>query len=316
MVSNLCIWRNPVQAVLNDLAVHSVREPRECSSTCLRKECGYTYSSLSQSEVSVRRLLLAVLIASTCACVAQAATDTPRKIGADELIQIVAAAQDTPDAELEKKLTNVVLADQLSSARLAKLMNRLPRERSCMALMLLADQSMFLPPPADAMSVDAAPNAAAMRQMLVKIVNYVNPAVRQLPNLMATRLTNGFEDRPREDRLTSTGIESLESLPLHWVGSLKMEVTYRDRQEVEDKSVKAEKKGNGIGGLITNGEFGPVLSTVLADALKATSHGLAGRKAAMERWPFSIIRYQSTVRITMCSSAVKWMAMTPMAWRR
>lgn len=47
-----------------------------------------------------------------------------------------------------------------------------------------------------------------------------------------------------------------------------MNVTYRDRQEVEDKSVKVEKKGNGVGGLMTSGEFGPVLSTVLADALK------------------------------------------------
>jgi hypothetical protein len=118
------------------------------------------------------------------------------------------------------------------------------------------------------MPVDASPNASATRQMLVKIVNYVNTTVRQLPNLMATRFTNGFEDRPREERLTSTGIESLERLPLHWVGSLNMAVTYRDRQEVEDKTVKAEKKGNGVAGLMTRGEFGPVLNTVLADALK------------------------------------------------
>ncbi len=216
----------------------------------------------------MRQLPLLVLIMSICVCVAPAATDSPKKVGVVELIQIVAAAQGVPDADLAQNLTGVVLTDRLNGVSLTELMNRLPGEKSRAAVTVLADQSIFLPPPAVEMPADPAPDAAATRQMLVKVVNYVNTTVRQLPNLMATRFTNGFEDRPREEKLTSTGIESLDDLPLHWVGSLNMEVTYRDRQEVEDKSVKAEKKGNGVGGLMTTGEFGPVLSTVLSDALK------------------------------------------------
>jgi hypothetical protein len=216
----------------------------------------------------VRQLPLAVLILSICANVSPAEADTAKKVGTDELLQMVAAAQSMPDADMAQKLAGLVLTDRLSSARLAELINRLPGEKSRMAVTVLADQSIFLPPSPDAMPTDPIPDAASTRQMLVKVVNYVNTTVRQLPNLMATRATNGFEDRPREERLTSTGIESLEYLPLHWVGSVNMEVTYRDRQEVADKSVKVEKKGNGVGGLITTGEFGPVLSTILADALK------------------------------------------------
>lgn len=211
---------------------------------------------------------LAVLIISMCVYVTPAAADTPKRVGTDELIQIVADAQSLPDAELARKLTGVVLTDRLTSGRLAELMGSLPGDKSRTVVTVLADQSIFLPPSPHTVPDDGIPNAAATRQMLVKIVNYVNVTVRQLPNLMAARVTNGFEDRPREERLTSTGIESLDYLPLHWVGSLNMEVTYRDRQEVEDKSVKAEKKGNGVGGLITTGEFGPVLATILADALK------------------------------------------------
>ena len=92
---------------------------------------------------------------------------------------------------------------------------------------------------------DPVPDPAVTRPMLVAIVDYVNSTVRQLPNLMASRFTNGFEDRPQSETLTDTGIESLGYLPLHWVGSLSVGVTYRDRKEVEDS--QGEDKEGGIG---------------------------------------------------------------------
>ncbi|HKU27988.1 MAG TPA: hypothetical protein VJQ54_21145 [Candidatus Sulfotelmatobacter sp.] len=211
---------------------------------------------------------LAVLILSICVYVPAAATDTPKKVSSDELVQIVSASQSTPDADLAQKLTGVSLTDRLSGRRLAELTGRLPGDKSRMALMMVAGQSIFLLPPADEMPVNAAPDPASAQQMLLTVVKYVNATVRQLPNLMAMRLNNGFEDQPREDKMGRTGVESTFYLPLHWVGSLRDEVTYRDRHEEEDKSVKVEKKGNGVGGLITTGEFGPILSIVLADAVK------------------------------------------------
>ena len=215
------------------------------------------------------RVPLVVLIVFLCVYVPAGASDTPKKVGANELIQIVADAHSVPDAELAQKLTGLELTEQLSGSRLADLASSLPGEKSRLALMQIADQSIFLPSPAGEMPTDAAPSAASAQQMLLQIVKYVNATVRQLPNLMATRFTNGFEDQPREDKMGRTGVESVFALPLHWVGSLRVEVTYRDRQEVEDKSVKVEKKGNAVAGLITSGEFGPVLSIVLADALKS-----------------------------------------------
>ena len=222
------------------------------------------------------QLRLAALILSICVSVPAGATDTPKKITSDELVQMVAAAQSMPDADSAQKLTGVVLTNRLSGTRLADLTSRLPGDKSRLALMLVADQSIFLLPPADEMPTDAAPSSASVQQMLLNVVKYVNATVRQLPNLMAMRFSNGFEDQPREDRMGRTGVESTFSLPLHWVGSLKVEVTYRNRQETEDKSVKVEKKGNGVAGLITGGEFGPILSIVLADAAKG--------KLAWTRW--------------------------------
>ncbi len=208
------------------------------------------------------------LMAATCVYAASPDANTSKKITPDELAQTVASAQQTTDADLAQKLTGLELTARLSGERLATLTSKLPGEKSRMALLMLADRSVFQPPPGDEIPADPVPDPAAMRPMLVKLVNYVNTTVRQLPNLMATRSTNGFEDRPREEKLTDTGVESLGYLPLHWVGSISVGVTYRDRKEVEDAKVKTKKEGSGVGGLVTSGEFGPILSTVLADALK------------------------------------------------
>jgi hypothetical protein len=238
----------------------------------------------------VHQVRLALLIVAVCVYVPAVATDAPKKVGADELIQIVAAAQTMPDADLAKKLTGLVLTDRLTGSRFADLTSKLPGDKSRLALMLIADQSVFLPPPPDEMPVDAPPTAASAQQMLLKVVKYVNATVRQLPNLMALRFSNGFEDQPREETMGHTGLESTFSLPPHWVGSLKVEVTYRNRQETEDKSVKAEKKGNGVGGLITAGEFGPILSIVLADALKSKLAWTHWEKASDET--IAVFHYQ------------------------
>src|ERR1035438_6645878 len=101
------------------------------------------------------------------------------------------------------------------------------------------------------------PDPAALRKMMALIVNYVNTTARQLPNLIATRSTTGFEDRPQEDVQEATGLMTLIYLPLHVVAKSSVEVTYRYRQEVVDaKAVKAQKHGPQISGLVTSGEFG------------------------------------------------------------
>jgi len=248
---------------------------------------------------------LAALIVSICVSIPTRATDTPKKVGAAELAQIVAASHSMPDADLAQKLTGMELTDRLSGARLADLTSKLPGDKSRLALMLVAGPSIFLPPSSDEITSDAAPDAASERQMLVNIVHYVNATVRQLPNLMAMRFSNGFEDQPREERQAAVGFESVFPLPLHWVGSLKDEVTYRDRREMEDKSMKIEKKGNGVEGLITTGEFGPILSMVMADALKskiAWTRWEKGNDGTLAVFHFEVPEDKSNYRLKFCCS--------------
>jgi hypothetical protein len=216
-------------------------------------------------------LLAALMLSAASANPAAPKPDGPEKVTVDQLEQALSVAHGKADVEMAQALSSLELTERLSAARLAHLKADLPGEKSQQALAILADQSAFLPPPEDEIVADPTPDAAATRQMLVQIVNYVNTTVRQLPNLMAIRDTSGFEDRPQEDRVDRTGTLSLSYLPLHLVGQSSVAVTYRDRKEVVDESAtKALKKGNPVGGLVTSGEFGPILTTVLADALKGT----------------------------------------------
>jgi hypothetical protein len=218
----------------------------------------------------MRPIALAALLAVSAFSVS-AASKTPalEKITVNQLQQAFAEAPGKTDADLAQQLSNFELTERLSPTLLAQFSANAPGEKSHQALLLLADKSAFLDPPAALIPADSTPDPAATRQMLVKIVNYVNTTLRQLPNLIASRETTGFEDRPQEDSLEATGIVGYSYQPLHFVGESLATVTYRDRKEVVDASVaKSTKKGPQIGGLTTSGEFGPILSTVLADALK------------------------------------------------
>jgi hypothetical protein len=218
----------------------------------------------------MRLFALAGLLAAS-ALVASGAPKTPaiEKITIGQLQQTLAASPGKPDAELAQELSTFELTERLSSVLLTKLDASVPGEKSRQALLLLADKSAFLDPPAAEIPSNSTPDPAATRQMLVKIVNYVNTTLRQLPNLITSRETTGFEDRPPEDVQEATAVVSLSYMPLHFVGKSLAMVTYRDRKEVVDNKVaKATKQEGKIGGLITTGEFGPILSTVLADALK------------------------------------------------
>jgi hypothetical protein len=217
----------------------------------------------------MRKWLLVLLVAGlTIAAVAENAV-LPAKVTVEQLENALAASHGKPDADLAQQLLNMELTERLSTAKLAHLKADLPGTKSQEALVALADSSAFLDPPNAETPAMPMPDPAALRKMITLIVNYVNSTVRQLPNLIATRSTTGFEDRPQEDVLGGTGVTTLIYLPLHVVGRSSFDVTYRDRQEVVDeKAAKAKKHGPQIGGLVTSGEFGPLLSRVVGDALQ------------------------------------------------
>lgn len=188
------------------------------------------------------------------------------KVTVDQLEQTLATLHGKPDADVAKQIAGLELSERLNAAKLAKLKADLPGDKAREQLLILADSAAFLSPPALEIVADPAPNPAATRQMLTLIVDYVNTTARQLPNFLAVRDTIGFEDKPQNDVQGEIGISTEAAMPLHSVGKTSLTVTYRDRKEVVDE--KAVRHGAKIGGLTTSGEFGPILSLVVADALQ------------------------------------------------
>jgi VWFA-related protein len=217
----------------------------------------------------MRRFILLALAAVLVlpANAAQHATS----ITVEELQHLLAASEDAhqADADVARQLSRMELTERLSTPRLERMKAGLPGEMSRQALVVLADSSVFLDPPAAEIPANPRPEPAALRRMLVSVVNYVNTTVRQLPNFIATRDTTRFEDRPLQDIQGSVGMTTLIHLPLHVVGRSNVLVTYRDGLEVVEK-VAAKRKKDELQerGLFTEGVFGPILNTVVGDALK------------------------------------------------
>jgi VWFA-related protein len=214
-------------------------------------------------------MILVALVALVALSAHAAQQSTRMTVG--ELKQALAASADEhqEDADVARQLQGLELTERLSTANLARLKAGLPGEKSLQALAALADSSVFLEPPAAEIPANPKPDAAGLRRMLVSVVNYVNTTVRQLPNFMATRDTTRFEDRPQQDIQGEVGMTTSIYLPLHVVGRSDVLVTYRDGHEIVEKpSAKIKKGESQERGLFSEGVFGPILSTVVGDALK------------------------------------------------
>jgi hypothetical protein len=222
----------------------------------------------------------------------------------EQLTAQLSADQGKSDEEIAKDISALKLGERLSSARLARLSAGLPGDKSRQALLILADSSAFLAPPdADILS-NPTPDAATLRKMMVAIVDYVNTKERQLPNFIAMRETSAYEDRPAEDMLADggAGTVSLSYLPIHFAGKSSASVTYRDNHEVMESKVAA-KPGSQPKGLVTAGEFGPFLSTVLADAVKGKitwSHWMQGVEGPNAVFHYQVPRKLSNYLVRFC----------------
>ena len=179
------------------------------------------------------------------------------------------AADHVSDGDVAEQLFGLQLTERLSAASFARLKAGLPGEKASQALLALADSSEFLNLPAAEIPAAAVPGPAAQRQAIQLVVSYVTQTLHRLPNFMATRETTRFEDRP-QILYTDSNIVSEIYLPLHFVSKSSQPVVYRDGQEQADTG--ARKHGtpqSDSQGLVTRGEFGPILSTVLLDAAQS-----------------------------------------------
>ena len=184
------------------------------------------------------------------------------RMTAAQLEQVLRSLRGQPDATVARQLFSIEPSERLDPATVAKLEPFAPDKLSRQALMAVADQSLFLEPPATEILHDPPPDHAAQARIITMTVGYVTNTVHALPNFFATRVTTSFQDNPWYGRSASP--ENTEALhneePLHPVGTYVADVLYRHGAEV------VRGQTGGPRGLTTSGEFGPVLGTMLLDA--------------------------------------------------
>jgi len=200
-----------------------------------------------------------------------------------KLEQMLAEAHGQSDGKVASELYNVELTERASSVRLARWEAEFPGRRCHEALTELADASAFLNLPAEDMPANPPPDENAQKAILARTSQYVNTTISRLPNFYATRRTERFEDSPSHQTVEApnTAFASSQSgrpgftngqssdAPMHSIGTSNVSVTYRDGYELMgSKKLDLKVEGQDQPALQTAGEFGPILSVVLDDAMR------------------------------------------------
>jgi hypothetical protein len=205
----------------------------------------------------------------------------------DQASQLLAAAHHESDSKLARRLSHLQLTERADQATLEKWLTESPGKHTRRAVTELADASAFLPAPESDILAQAMPEPAEMSQIIVRAIAYVKQSMPRLPDFYAQRTTTHFEDAPalqqdlrntcnsavfRSLCLANSGANippsEVGSTPLHFESSAVATVTYRDGKEVTNKHWESAIAPSQLqNGLVTSGEFGPILMVVLSDAL-------------------------------------------------
>jgi VWFA-related protein len=177
-----------------------------------------------------------------------------------------ASAAHKPDAEIARQISGVELSERLSETALKRLGQQLDADpQSLLALHLLADQSAFLEPPRSEVPPDPAPDDAGQRRMLEAARSYVTQTLPSLPNFLATRTINRYDDSPQALKKGGWAVRS----GLHLVDTSSRETSVRDSRDAQSPTTGSALWQAQVG-LISGGEFGSTLGMVMADTAKGS----------------------------------------------
>jgi len=213
------------------------------------------------------------------------------RVTVEQLEHALSTINGSSDAEVARQLSGMELSQRLSTARLATLKARLKGKKARQALVALADESVFLAPPAGEIPSTAPPDAATQRLMMSRTVEYVNKTIPRLPNFFANRTMVQYHERPPKPGQTWKTAAGDQSLYLD--ETFKAKMLFRDGKEVvEEEATKGQPLKPGKRTLNTVGTFGPLLATVLVGATSAHSDLTWSRWEQGANGPQAVFRYR------------------------
>lgn len=169
------------------------------------------------------------------------------------------------DPDVARQIAGIELTERFTDATIYRLNTQLhPGPEAATALQLLAEQSAFLNPPADELPNLAVPDPPGAERILESANPYVAQTLPRLPNFLATRTINRYDDSPRELKKGAWPVRA----GLHLVGTSSHEISVREERENQPTTQGSAVWQQQIG-LISGSEFGTTLGMILADAPKA-----------------------------------------------
>jgi len=209
----------------------------------------------------MRRLVLFTFVAAMALPVSAAKRVTVAQF---EQALVAIGASHKADAEMARQIGGMELTERITEPALARLESRLaPGSKAAQAVELLADQSAFLDPPASEQPAAAVPGDATQKEMLAQARNYVMQTLPRLPNFLATRTINRYDDSPQAPKKDAWPVR----IGLHRVDSISREISVRDERENQPPTQGAAVWQKQIG-LISGGEFGNTLGMILTDTIQ------------------------------------------------
>jgi len=223
------------------------------------------------------------------------------RVTVDQLDQVLHSSHGRPDADLAKQLAEMELIERLDSDRLTHFEADLPGPQSKLALVAQADSSAFLRPPAALAPLPPTPTVDEQIQWLKLAANYATKALSKLPNFFATRNVILFADSPARQELSVY----YPYQSLHQIDRSKATVLYREGKQVLDAESTERSQSSSLG-LISTGEFGPILGTVLADSSRSSltwSHWESRAAGPVAVYRFAVPRDKSHYQVKFCCLA-------------
>jgi hypothetical protein len=223
-----------------------------------------------------------------------------RPVSITQFEQLLTPLHGQTDRKAAKQLSGLTLTERATSARLARWESSFAGKRCHEKLTELADASAFLDPPGDDFAADPPPAMAAQRDMLLKAIDATLNVIHRLPNFYATRLTERFEDAPplvatirggmptsgrggRGGNVASITSEEPEKVPMYLASTTHTIVRYYDGHEMQGNKVADADTTQALSSeLRTSGEFGPILTMSLTEAIRNTIQWARWQKTANE----------------------------------
>lgn len=210
------------------------------------------------------------------------------------------------DAEVSAELQNIELTDQLTHSTMNSLAPAVPGQLTTEQLYILEVRSAVLPPPADDLPKDPAPDATAQKAILDKAADYAAKTYGQLPSLKATKTVRRFQDTATPGQ-QSYGAHSSAAVggsvsPIRYAASSQNEVLLHNG--VEQNPMANDKTKWGDNGMLALMAPEPSLTTVMQEAQAAGKltwlrwDSLNGHKVAV--FSFSVDKKKSHTALDYC----------------